>query len=444
MLTVEAALARCLEIPLSRGVETVPLDAAYGRVLAEPLVAAGALPAWDNSAMDGFAVRSEDFGDLDSGAPDPSSGAGEDCCGGPAGEGEAVLEVLETIAAGSAPRHVVGPGQCSRVMTGAPMPDGADAVVMVEHSVMVGGAGPARVRLRGGARPRQHVRRRGEEVAVGATVLPVGAILTPAAVGLCAALGRPVVAVMRRPRVAILSTGDEVIPPGQPLAPGQIWSSNTPALVGMVREAGGVALDCGNAPDTLEGTRAAFRRALERRPDVLLTTGGVSVGDFDVVKDAMAAEGAQMAFWKVRVKPGKPLALGIIGHVPAFGLPGNPVSCMVNFMQFVRPVIRRALGDPAPFLPVVDARLDGRLRKKPGRNELVRVRLHWEPGGWVATPTGPQSSGMLTSMVAAEGLLLLAADAVGAEPGDVLAVQRIDGGLPGAAEPGYRWGGRTR
>jgi len=248
--------------------------------------------------------------------------------------------------------------------------------------------------------------------------------------------------VARRPRVAILATGDEIVRPGEPLGPGQIWSSNTATLMGMVAEAGGEPIDCGVAPDDLAGTREAFQRALDVTPDLLISTGGVSVGDFDVVRDAMVDVGAEMSFWKVAMKPGKPLAFGVIGGVPAFGLPGNPVSCAVGFLQFVRPVIRRAQGDARPFLAVLEAVLVDPIRKRPGRAELVRVRLEHHGGRLEAHLSGPQGSGRPTSLARAHGLVLLGAQASSAEVGDRVAVQIFDPSFLSSADADYRWGGR--
>ncbi|MDP6934804.1 MAG: molybdopterin molybdotransferase MoeA, partial [Myxococcota bacterium] len=215
------------------------------------------------------------------------------------------------------------------------------------------------------------------------------------------------------------------------------YSSNHLAISGMVREAGAVPVNCGIARDTIESTRAAFRRALSC--DVVLSIGGVSVGDFDVVRQALVEEGADMRFWKVRIKPGKPLALGVIGGVPAFGLPGNPVSAMVSFLQFVRPVLRSSLGDPRPFLPVVDAVLDQPFTKSRGREELVRVVLRWDGGQFHANKTGRQGSARASSMVHAHGLALFPADSTGKEEGEQVAVQVFDMSFLDGTSAGYRW-----
>jgi molybdopterin molybdotransferase len=248
--------------------------------------------------------------------------------------------------------------------------------------------------------------------------------------------------VRKRPVVSILSTGDEVVPPGRTLGPGQIWSSNNAALSGVVIEAGGLPLDRGIAPDNLQDTVEALKAAVEEA-DVLLTTGGVSVGAFDVVKEAYAQLGADISFWKVNMKPGKPLAFGhtSVGgrRVPMFGLPGNPVSCLVNFYQFVRPWLRQALGDPRPYLPVLEAELQDDIDEPPGRARLVRVRLRQEGPRLLASSTGSQSSGVLGSMVRAHGLLLLAPDAPAPRSGQTVRVQLLDPSFLGAETPGYGW-----
>ncbi|MCP4808403.1 MAG: molybdopterin molybdotransferase MoeA [Proteobacteria bacterium] len=411
MLSVDDALSRVLSAVRPVLAERVPLVDAYDRVLAEAIVSPRNVPPWDNSAMDGFAVVASDLAEL-----------------------PVALPVLETIPAGAVPTLTVTAGACSRIMTGAPMPSGADAVVMIEHT---DGGDPVTfaVTSSGGATPGQNVRPCGGDVAQGDTVLEPGRVLDPAAVGLISSLGFPSVLVAQRPRVAILSTGDEVVEPGWPAHAGQIYSSNTLTLMGLVKRAGAEPIHCGIAPDDPEGLRAALSRCL--RADLVVTTGGVSMGDFDHVKDFFQSHGA-LEFWKVAMKPGKPLAFGSFGGVPCFGLPGNPVSCMVNFYQFVRPVIRKTLGDPRPHLPVVEARLEGRIGKKKGRAELARVTLRLEDGGFVATPVSRQSSGVLTSMAECDGLSLVPADS-GAVEGGRIRVQVLDPRFLDGATANYGW-----
>lgn len=415
MLTVEGALERILsDVPL-QPVEEVPLEAAHGRLLAHDLHAPVDLPPWDNSAMDGYAVRAADTAD-----------------------GEVELRLVEMIGAGRPGRLPVLPGTASGITTGAPMPEGADAVVMVEYS---DGSSEGTVRLRGKARPGQHVRPRGDDVTRGERLLPAGHPLDAGALGLVASLGMATVPVRRRPVVAVLSTGDEVVPPGQPLGPGQIWSSNNSALVGLLHEAGAHAVDHGNAPDDPRILRTMLEACLEA--DAVLTTGGVSVGAYDHVKDVYAELGIAVDFWRVRMKPGKPLAFGRarVGErrVPVFGLPGNPVSCMVNFLQFVRPWLRTSMGDPQPWLPVIQARLAHDLRDKPGRARLVRVRLEHGPDGIVAHSAGNQSSGALSTMARAHGFLLLGPDAPSPRAGQTVRVQLFSTRFLDGTEPGYGW-----
>lgn len=405
MLTVEEALARVLARVPTCATERVPLELAAGRVLAERVCAGADLPPWPGSAMDGYAVRAADV--------------------------PGTLRVLETVPAGKVPTQRVVAGTAIRIMTGAPVPDGADAVVMVEDTRTVG----EDVEVRAAAVPGQHVRPAGSEVAVGQVVLEPGVVLGFGAIGVLAALGRPGAVVAVRPRVGLLSTGDEVVEPGQPLGPGQIWSSNLHALAALCRDAGADPVYLGNVADDPAALAEAFRRALAC--DVVVSTGGVSVGDFDHVKDVLTGLGVSIDFWRVAMKPGKPLAYGFIDRTPVFGLPGNPVSCMVNFLQFVRPVLRTMLGDPRPFLPVVRARLRTPYRRRPGRAELVRVRL--VPAGAMpeAEVAGTQGSAHLLGMADAHGLMLVGADT--AEVAGEVAVQVFDPGWARAGEPGYRW-----
>jgi len=435
VLTVEEALARCLAAALPVVSEEVPVAQAAGRVLAAEVLSTVRLPPWDNSAMDGYALRAQDTAGGDQ--PDCESHGEVE-----RSDHASVLRVIETIAAGGVGTQVVGPGTCARIMTGAPMPAGADAVVMREHTDVLPGE-PEQVRIHGQARPGQHLRRAGEELVPGDRVLVAGQTLGPAHLGLLASLGQDRVQVARCPRVAVISTGDELVPPGRPLGPGQIHASNGDALCAWVAQAGAEPVPCGIAGDSLRATRRTFQAALDAGCDLLLSSGGVSVGDFDHVKAAMADVGAEMGFWKVRMKPGKPLAFGVIGGRPCFGLPGNPVSCQVNFLQFVRPVLRRSLGDPHPFLPVLPAVLEDGYSKRPGRAELVRVHLRLELRDGaiqlLARSTGGQGSARSSSMAWAHGLVLLSADGEGAPAGSVVSVQVFDGSFAASAEPGYRW-----
>jgi len=429
MIGIREAVTHCLNTVPHVVTESVPLEQAYGRILAEDVTATSPLPPWDNSAMDGFALR------VDSTSVTPEKQSDIDVCAESVtvDDGGPHLSITETIAAGSVGTEVISAGLAARIMTGAPLPLGANAVVMREHATATGST----VQIHTPASPGQHVRRMGEDVAAGETVMHRGSTLTPAAVGLCAAVGRSHLTVARKPRVGLISTGDEIVPPGQPLGPGQIYSSNTHALTGLILATGAVPVDCGIAPDSLDETRTAFTKAAEC--DLIVSTGGVSVGDFDVVRQAMRDLGAKMQFWKVKIKPGKPLAFGVIADTPAFGLPGNPVSCQVGFLQFVRPWLRMAMGDPKPFLPVVQATLAHAVSKRAGRAELSRVVLHHDNGDWVASLTGTQGSGNQVSMVTANGLLLLSEDSVHLEQGACVSVQVVGQTLNAQADPGYPW-----
>jgi molybdopterin molybdotransferase len=417
MLSVDAALARILAHVGPAATEEIPLAEAHGRVLAADIAAPRPLPPWPASAMDGFAVRSADV--------------------------PGALRVVETVPAGKAPTRAIGPGEATRVLTGAPVPDGADAVVMVEDTRVERVGAEEIVHIAVSASTGAHVRGRGSEVPVGAAVLPRGSALTAGGLGALAALGVARVPVARRPRVAILSTGDELVQPGEALGAGQIHASNAVALAALVREAGGEPHDLGVARDTPEALAAAFKLSLAY--DVVVSTGGVSVGDFDYVKDVLVALGVRMDFWKVAMKPGKPLAFGsVVGPdgrgtaIPVFGLPGNPVSCMVNFLQFLRPFLRMHLGDPAPFLPVVEARLVAPLRRAPGRPEFVRVQLTRDvDGAIVASVAGPQGSASVLSMSGAHGFALLPADV--REVSGPVRVQVFDPGWDARAAMVYGW-----
>jgi molybdopterin molybdotransferase len=402
MLTIDEALGRILSDVPPMGEELVPLSESYDRVLAHDLIATVRLPGFDNSAMDGYAVR----------AADTASG---DC----------TLRIVEVIPAGKEPTCALEAGTAAAVMTGAPMPMGSDAVVIVENT---DGAQSGFVHIRQAARSGDHIRRAGQDVERGATVLARGGLLGPAQVGMAGSLGLVELLVARRPTVAVLSTGDEVVSPGVVLRPGQIYSSNNLSLVGLIREAGCTSLDLGNVGDDLDAILERLEAAL--RADVVVTTGGVSAGSYDFVKEAFERLGAEIDFWKVAMKPGKPLAFGWVQRgdrrIPLFGLPGNPVSCMVNFLEFVRPYLCASMGRKDRHLRLVDAVSDQAFKVRPGRAKLERVQLGFRDGSLRCWSTGNQSSGVLSSMVKADGLLMIPADSSGYEAGDRVRVQLIN------------------
>lgn len=381
MISIGEALETVLSEVRTLEAEKVPLGEADGRILASDVRAPFDVPGFANSQMDGFGVRSTDLADATADAP-------------------ARLKVLATIAAGRPFAGEVGPGQAVRIMTGAPIPPGVDAVVPIEDSTVDGGA----VLLSRGCPAGRFVRLAGEDLRTGETVLERGRFLRPADAGLLASLGFARVDVTRRPRVAILGTGDELVPLGQPLGPGQIHDSNAYTLAAAVREAGGVPERMGIIRDD----RKTLKEALDRASacDAVLSTGGVSVGDFDHVKDVMDEIGLQRRFWKVAQKPGKPLTFAVRDRCLYFGLPGNPVSAMVCFVLYVAPALRAALGCREVFPPIVRVRLGESIKTARDLTELVRCTLH--PNGDVleARRTGTQSSGALRSLSLADALLV--------------------------------------
>ena len=371
----------------------VPAADAVGCTLAVDVVAAEAVPPWPNTGMDGIAVRAADV---------PGR-----------------LRVVGYLPAGADPTGmVVGAGEAIRIMTGAPMPAGADAVVPVEE--LVGAADAGEVEATIAVEPGRHVRPAGGDAAPGDVVLPAGVEVTPAAVGVLASLGLVGCRVVRRARVGVLSTGDELVEGGGPLRPGQIRESNRPSLLALVRSCGFEAVDLGIARDD----RASVRSAIEAgaaTTDALLTTGGVSMGDADHVKGVLDDLSAGTFQWfQVAIKPAKPFAFGTVGGTPVFGLPGNPVSCLVSFELFARPGIRRRMGFDGARLwrPAMAAVAPDGLRRRPdGKLHLVRVAAAPGPGGtWLVREQGSQASNVLTAMAVADALALLP-DGDGVPPG---------------------------
>ncbi len=385
MLSVAEALERVLAGVSVLGHESVPLAAALGRVVAEPVVAGREIPPWDNSSMDGYAVRAADTRAASGGRP-------------------VTLTVVGEVAAGAVATKEVGPGQAYRILTGAPLPPGSDAVVPQEEVRRDRG----HVTLERPVQPGAYVRPRGEDIRPGDRVLEPGTVLRPAALGVLAALGRARVDVYRRPVVAVLSTGDELVEPEVPPGPGQIPDSNTYALGGLVTEAGAVPLTLGIARDRREEIVERLRKGLEA--DVLVSSAGVSVGDRDLVREAVEVLGARLDFWKVNMRPGKPLTFGRVGERLFFGLPGNPVSSMVTFEMFVRPVLRRLGGHRTLVRPRIRARALEPIDNPGSRPGYLRVRLEPLAGGVGARPTGEQGSAILRSMLLADGLAVVPGD----------------------------------
>lgn len=394
MLSRSEARERILSTVSRLETERVSVFDAVGRVLDETVVARRDLPAWDNSAMDGYAVR-----------------AAEALAG-------ATLPVSDEIPAGDAGDRPLAPGTVARIFTGAPVPPGADSVVMQENTRREGD----RVTFRQDAEPGRHVRRAGTDVHAGTTVLAPGRVLTPGDVAMLATQGRSLANVVRAPVVAIASTGDELleVDGGDP-GPGQITNGNTVALAAAVRALGCVPRVYPVVRDEREATLDAIRRAA--RADALITSGGVSVGDYDFVGEALVElSGAAFEFWKVAIKPGKPLAFGHVGECACFGLPGNPVSALVTFEVFVRPALLKMLGHRRVLRPPHVAVLDTPLRAGGHREEYLRASARFDGGVLYVDPTRTQSSGALASMCGADALVLNGVDAPARDAGDTVEV----------------------
>jgi molybdopterin molybdotransferase len=364
------------------------------RVLAVAVQAPLDVPPADNSAVDCYAVGSGDI---------PASGTRE-------------LDVVGDLAAGAVFTEALRPGQALRIMTGAPIPAGADTVYPQEIVERVG----ARVHIGSGPKG-VNVRLRGEDVEAGGIVIEAGTVLRPQELGLITSLGIWQVSVHRRPRVALLSTGDEVAEPGTPRQPGQIYDANRFTLRGSIEQCGGQVLDLGVVPDVRETLRAQLLEAAAMA-DFVVTSGGVSVGAFDLVKDVLGEIGT-IDFWQVAMQPGRPLAFGRIGSTTFFGLPGNPVASLLAFMLFVRPALYKLAGRRRVYHSTWHARATERLPKKPGRREFKRGILTYRDGAWEVRSTGPQGSGILSSMVAGNCLIVLEEDRRDVAPGELVLVE---------------------
>jgi molybdopterin molybdotransferase len=411
--------------------QNVRLGEALGRRLATDAVADGEFQPFDNSAMDGFAVRAAEVAGAAPGSP-------------------ASLRIVDESRAGHPATHAVKPGEAIAISTGAALPASADAVVRVEDTEVEealgdDGCGPAsasagspadtsgsapgstqagrRVLISAPVAPGDNVRRAGEDIAAGATVLRAGAELGPSELGVLATIGLDPVPVHRRPRVAVVTSGDELIPAGTPLRPGQIHDSNSHTVPALVRLAGGEVVTTRHAPDNLRGTRAALLRALEA--DVTIVCGGVSVGEHDHVKEALADLDAEQVFWRVALKPGGPTWFGVRNETLVFGLPGNPVSVMATFLLFVRPALL-AMSGGEPTARRVTARLGADYEKPTDRAHAARCRLELDERGWIATPLPRQGSHILTSMVAAGCLALIPTEVASLRTGDAVEVELLD------------------
>jgi molybdopterin molybdotransferase len=400
-LTLEEARDHVLGSVQRLEVIETPLLDALGHNLAEDAVARDDIPPFDNSAMDGYAVRAGDI-----------AGAGA--------ESPVELAVLGDLPAGYAATAPVERGQALRIMTGAPLPAGADTVVPVESTR----AEADRVLIMEGLPGGSHVRKAGEDVKAGETVIASGSAIGPAEMGMLASLGYARMRCFRPAVAGIISTGDELVGVEEKLSPGKIRDSNSYTIHGMVRDAGAKPLRIGVVGDDAELLESAIMENIDR-VDLFITSGGVSVGDYDMVKDVLAKLG-EMNFWKVAMRPGKPQAFGHIGGKPLFGLPGNPVSVMVSFEQFVRPALLKMMGRENIFRPEVTAVLDSPIGRKAGRTEFIRVIAEWREGCYHARATGPQGSGILKSMVLGNALAVLPGNVGRMEPGSEVTLQLLD------------------
>jgi molybdopterin molybdotransferase len=392
----------------------IPLDDALGTVLAEPLVSPLDLPAWTNSAMDGYAVRSADVRGASPGAP-------------------VRLRVVEQIPAGGFPSRTLQAGECARIFTGAPLPDGADTVIRQEDTDL----GRDDVEIRSDRDVGINIRLAGEDIRRGETVLRAGTELGAAELGVLASLAVAHPLVFRRPRVGILGGGDEIVDVDRPediLSGRKVASSNTHTVTALVRLAGGEPLNLGLARDTRDSVREHLARAPEC--DLLVTSAGISVGEHDHLRDAVEEMGGQLDFWKLRMRPGAPVGFGQVLGVPWIGLPGNPVSAMVTFELFVRPAIRAMAGHLLPFRRTAPVRAAEHIMLKPRLQHFLRAVVSGTPSGPEARLTGPQGSGILTSMVRANALLIIPEGQHETPAGSAVLALRLDDPVH-TAEPGF-------
>jgi molybdopterin molybdotransferase len=381
VITVEAAVRLVLKQISPLAAEEVPILRANERILHENVRANRKVPPFANSAMDGFAVCWQDVARASGTEP-------------------ILLRILEEVPAGYVARYRLRQGTAIKIMTGAPVPPGADTIVRVEYTEPL--AGQVRILKTDGAG--SHIRKAGEDIEKGQTILARGKRITPADVGLMASVGKSRVKVYRRPAVGLISTGDELLNVEDPPQPGKIVNSNSYTLAAAVEETGAVPYVLGIVRDKRKSLAAAFKKAI--RYDVVMISGGVSVGDYDFVKEALEDVGVRMQFWKVAQRPGHPMAFGRIGNTPVFGLPGNPVSSTVSYILYARPALLKMMGCKKLFLPVVQAILEHDIKKSRGMKEFIRCRLRRENGQPLVSSTGTQSSGVLRSLSLAHGLIV--------------------------------------
>lgn len=416
MISVDEALNKILSYVQILDPERKPILDCLGQILAEDVCSTLDIPPFDNSAMDGYALRAED-----------TAGAGT--------SSPRYLNVIGELAAGAVPSQAVGPGTAIRIMTGAPLPEGADVVVQFEDTDEVShapsGVEPSQIGIMREVGRGLNIRRKGEDIPKGDVVLSKGILLRPQEIGVLASLGHATALAIRRPVVAILSTGDELVAVDQPLAPGKIYDSNTYTIAAEVSRYGGIPRILGIGRDSVQSLTGKLDQALEA--DMLITSGGVSKGDYDMVKDVLAQRG-EIGFWTVSMKPGKPLAFGVIRQaggagekrIPHLGLPGNPVSSMITFEQFARPAILKMMGRTTFAKPTVRAVMQDHVKNTDGRRVFARVDVTRCGHRYLASLAGPQGSGILTSMVRAKGLAVMPEKCPEIRPGDTVDVQMLD------------------
>ena len=396
MLKFGQALKIVLEDARPIESEWVVLSRAHIRVLAEDIIAQNNIPYADNSAMDGYAINTDDLKRI------PRE-----------------LKVVGVMACGESVKKRLKPGQAMAIMTGAPIPEGCNSVIPVEDTERVASG---MVRILRKIEPGKNVRYSGEDVRKGEVVLKRGTVIGPAELGMLASVGRKRVRVFRKPVVAILITGNEIIEPGERLRPGKVRDINTLSLCGLVEKFGGVPLPLGIAGDERVKLVRKMKKGLNS--DIMIISGGVSMGEFDLVREALTSLGYIEKFWKVAMKPGMPISFGYIGRMPVFGLPGNPVSSMVSFLELVRPVMMKHV-DGAIDLPEISAFLRTPIVKKDNRRHFLRVKLDYRNHKYFASLTGPQGSGILKSMIECDGIAILPEDSKALKIGDRVTVQLV-------------------
>ncbi|MBN1366068.1 MAG: molybdopterin molybdotransferase MoeA [Syntrophaceae bacterium] len=404
MIPVEKALKTILANFQPLGLEKINILEALGRVIGENILAPRNIPSANNSAMDGYAVRYTDTKGATKNKP-------------------LRLKIIEDIPAGKVALKKIKKGEASRIMTGAVIPEGADSVIRQEDTLKNGRT----VVIYTSAKKGENIRFAGEDVRKGELVIKKGSFLHSADIGMLAALGKAFISVYQKPRVAIISTGDELVDIEIAPPPGKIVNSNSYSLAALVMECGAIPIMLGISKDKRTDLQEKFKTALHA--DLILSSGGVSVGDFDFVKNIMGEIGNAMHFWQVAMRPGKPLAFGTIEGIPLFGLPGNPVSVMVSFEQFVRPSLLKMQGHTKIFRQNIKAICNEEIQKKAGFKHFIRAVVRKEKNKYIATTTGNQGSGILKSMVAANGLIVMGENQTQIKKGEWVTVQLLDDSL---------------